>query len=351
MDRMRLRAVAGGLLVAGCALVMDARADAQDAAKGAALLADARKAIGGEDKLAAVKRLQLSGSSKRAAGNQTLEGDVTLYIEPPDKYRVTEEIGLPGGAINVTRTQVLNGTEVWDESEGGNFPGGFRGGGGRGGGDFGGGGGGRGRFGRGDLAGALGDPAGQAGRGQVDPERLKDAQRRTRQADLARYLLVLLLTTGDAVTWVGTAQSPDGTADVLEIKPQEGAATRLFLDSSTHVPLMVTWEGPAGRGFGGGRGGRGRGGDAAAAPAPLPPPDGQEPAARRGGGAQGGTAQSGAGQAPTFELHLADYKAVSGIRLPHLLTRGVNGQTQEEIVVKSVKINPNFKSNTFTQSK
>lgn len=347
MIGMRGASVAIRVLMCACVLGLPVAAAAQDAAKGAALLADARKAIGGEDKLAAVKRLQVSGNSKRAAGNQTLEGDITVYIEAPDKYRVTEEIGLPGGAINVTRTQVLNGTEVWDENEGGNIPGGgFRGGGG-GRGGFGGGGGsgndgggfrdgggGRGR--RGDLAGVLGGatgdaqgPQGQGGRGQIDPERLKEAQRRTRQADLARYLLVLLLSTNDAVTWVGTAQSPDGTADVLEIKPAEGAATRLFLDSTTHMPLMVTWDAAAARGFGG-RGGRGRGGDAQGAAPATPPAN---------------------AQAPAFEMHLSDYKAVNGIKFPQLITRGLNGQTQEEIQVKNVKINPSFKSNTFTQSK
>jgi hypothetical protein len=176
------------------------------------------------------------------------------------------------------------------------------------------------------LGGATGDAQGQqGGRGQIDPERVKEAQRRTRQADLARYLLVLLLSTNDAVTWVGTAQSPDGNADVLEIKPAEGAATRLFLDASTHMPLMVTWDAAGARGFGG-RGGRGRGGDApGAAPANAQP--------------------------PTFEMHLSDYKAVNGIKFPQLITRGLNGQTQEEIQIKSVKINPNFKSNTFIQSK
>ena len=36
-------------------------AQTEDPAKGAALLADARKALGGDDKLAAVKRLQVKG--------------------------------------------------------------------------------------------------------------------------------------------------------------------------------------------------------------------------------------------------------------------------------------------------
>jgi hypothetical protein len=54
------------------------------------------------------------------------------------------------------------------------------------------------------------------------------------------------------------------------------------------------------------------------------------------------------GQA-TLELHMGDYRTVSGIKLPHLITRGTEGITQEELKIKSFKINPNFKADTFTQ--
>jgi hypothetical protein len=69
--------------------------------------------------------------------------------------------------------------------------------------------------------------------------------------------------------------------------------------------------------------------------------------------------QAAQGQAPqaapagrasaTQEMHLSDYKVVGGIKLPHLITRGVNGETSEEWTIKSYKINPNFKANTFTK--
>ena len=152
-----------------------------------------------------------------------------------------------------------------------------------------------------------------------------------------------LLTTDAPVVWVGTAQSPDGNADVLEVRPAEGPATRIFLDQSTHMPLMTTTT------AGGGRGGFGRRGgapDGAAAPqgqAPPPPPAAPAPAdAPRRGGPQGG-------QPITIETHLSDYKAVNGVKLPHLITRGVNGQTNEEWEIKSFRINQNLKANTFTK--
>ena len=51
----------------------------------------------------------------------------------------------------------------------------------------------------------------------------------------------------------------------------------------------------------------------------------------------------------TIETHLSDYKAEGGLKMPHLITRGVNGQTNEEWEIKSFKINPSLKSNTFTK--
>ena len=174
---------------------------------------------------------------------------------------------------------------------------------------------------------------GRAGAPAIDPERLREAQRRQRQNELARLMLVWFLTTDAPVAWVGTAQSPDGTADVIEIKPAEGAATRVFLDSTTHMPLMMT-----NTGFGGGRGRRGGGADGRAGGA-----DGR---------ASGADGRAGAPPQPiTIETHLSEYKAVNGIKLPHLITRGVNGQTNEEWEIKNYRINPNLKQNTFTQMK
>lgn len=341
--------------VLGAMLTTAARPKAQaaeDAQKGAALLADARKAIGGEDKLRAVKTLQSKGVYKRTAGNNTQEGDVEVLIELPDKYRRNELSGVAGGPTQ-ERVEVLNGQDVWDINAQG-FPGGFgRGGGGfRGGGDFGGGGGRGGDFGgggfrgRGDQAGggqAGGGQAGQGGRGNIDPERLKELQRRQRQTELARLTLMWLLTTSDPVVWVGTAQSPEGNADVLEVKATDGPSTRIFLDQATHMPLMMTTQGGGGRGNfnrrgGGPDGGAPQGAQAGAAPQGAQASQGDGP--RRGG--QGG-------QPITIETHLSEYKAVSGIKLPHLITRGVNGQTNEEWEIKSFKINPSLKGNTFTK--
>ena len=331
---MRLRQppapVSAVLLLAVLAFQQPARA--QDPAKGASLFAEARKAIGGEDKLAAIKRLQVSGTFLRSTGpDQIIDGDFDVLIELPDKYRKNEVTGFAGA--NVDRTEALNGSDVWDETAGGTNGGrpfggggGFRGGGGgdRGRGGFGGGG-----FGGGNRNQPRNPGAAQPDAApQVDQERLKEQLRRTRQAELARLALVWVLTTDGPVAWIGTAESPEGTADVLEVKPANGVATRLFLEPSTHMPLMITWSGQPLRG--GDLGNRASG----------------RRNAPRGGGAPPAAAAPGQ---TTLELHMADYKALNGIKLPHLITRGTEGTTQEELKIKSFKINPNFKSDTFTQ--
>jgi len=311
--RAALSLVALVALCAGYAGRLAAQdADQANRDKGLSLMAEARKAIGGEDKLRGVKTVQVNGKFKRSGGANTLEGDFEVYIEPPGKYKRHEETGTAGGPIG-ERTEVLNGAETWDETSNG-FPAG------------------RGFFGRGRGApdgapagdGAArpgGQGGGRAGGQPIDPERLKELQRRQRQAELARLMLVWFLTTDAPVSWVGTAESPDGNADVIEVKPMEGSPTRVFLDNATHMPLMLTTTGFGGRG-------------------------------RRGGapGGQGGDA--GRGGAPpqiTIETHLSEYKTVGGIKLPHLITRGVNGQTNEEWEIKTYRINPNFKANTFTK--
>ncbi len=45
-------------------------------------------------------------------------------------------------------------------------------------------------------------------------------------------------------TYAGEAESPDGKAYVIDVKNDDGFAARLFIDEKTHLPLMVTYQGP-----------------------------------------------------------------------------------------------------------
>ena len=94
--RPRVFAIA---LLAGVPLgVQTASAGQQpEEVKANAVLAEARKALGGEDKLAAVKKLQVNGTTQRANGNFNLEGDTEIFLELPDKFRRNESLTLGGG--------------------------------------------------------------------------------------------------------------------------------------------------------------------------------------------------------------------------------------------------------------
>jgi hypothetical protein len=42
----------------------------------------------------------------------------------------------------------------------------------------------------------------------------------------------------------GTAEAPDGTADVIAVRHAAGLTARLFIDARSRLPLMVSWSGP-----------------------------------------------------------------------------------------------------------
>jgi hypothetical protein len=264
------------------------------AARAATVLAEARTALGGEEKLRSVKTLHAAGDIRRSMGDMQLEGELELLLEAPDKLRRNESIGMPGGGTMV-RTEVLNGTEVWDDSSQ-----------------------------RGGMGGPMMIMRGPGGR-EMTEEQMKETRRRTRRADLARYMLAWLLATDAAVTHAGVAEAPDGKADVLEVKPAEGPAMRLFVDQETRMPLMLTWQGLQPRIMVRRPGGAPPSPDDITRQADGPPPE------------------------ATFELRFEDYRAVDGIQLPHQISRGVSGSVNEEWTVKSYKVNASFKNNTFTK--
>lgn len=271
--------------------------DRQDAvARAASVLADARNALGGEEKLRSIETLQASGDIRRSMGDMQLEGELELLLETPDKLRRNESIMTPGGGTMI-RTEVLNGTEVWDDNSQ-----------------------------RGGMGGGHMIMRGPGGR-EMTEEQMKEIRLRTRRADLARYRLAWLLAADAAVTHAGVAEAPDGKADVLEVKPTDGPAMRLFVDQKTRMPLMLTWQGPQPRIMMRRPGG-----------SPPSPDDLTRPA-----GSEGPPPEA------TFELRFDDYREVDGVLLPHRISRGVSGSVNEEWTIKSYKVNASFKNNTFTK--
>jgi hypothetical protein len=103
-------------------------------------------------------------------------------------------------------------------------------------------------------------------------------------------------------TYVGKAEAPQGKADVLDVKGPAGPgafAARLFVNDSTHLPIMITWTAP-------------------------PPP-------MRGGLPRGGP--------PDSRLYFGEYREVSGLQLPFRLRRALGPDTVEETTLDGYKIN------------
>src|SRR5262245_23847124 len=199
------------LVIAAAVTEMGAGVSAQDAAaKAQQLINQARAALGG-DKL---KSLSVTGNYRRTFGQMEMSGEVTFDLLLPDKMMKTETMN-PAPSIEITRVETLIGDDVWEDQQQ-----------------------------HGGGAGIMIFRRAPGGPG-TDPQKAQDMMRQRVRSDFARLLIGWLLTTPSSFPvefgFVGEAESPDGKADVLEVKGPAGFATRLFLDQKTHYPLMLTY--------------------------------------------------------------------------------------------------------------
>jgi len=110
---------------------------------------------------------------------------------------------------------------------------------------------------------------------------------------------------------------------------------------------MLTWMGTVqqqfNRGGNPGGGGNFRGGAPPNFPQSQSPQQAQQQGRRGGGNAAAQPAQA------QMQMHLSDYKTVNGMKFPHLIQSGANNETTEELVVKSIRVNPSFRADLFTK--
>ena len=275
---------------------------AQDAAaKAQQLIAQARAALGG-DKL---KSLSVTGNYRRTFGQMEMAGEVSYDLLLPDKMMKTETMN-PAPSLEITRVETLNGDDVWEDQQ-------QRGGGG----------------------GMMIFRRGPGGPG-VDPQKAQDMMRQGVRSDFARLLIGWLLTTPSSFpvefSFAGEAESPDGKADVLEAKGPGGFAARLFLDQKTHFPLMLTYNGKKPRIM-----------TQTAAPGAPRNPEEMEKRMKE--------MEAEAAKQPDVEyrIYLSDYREVNGVSFPHKLAGSIENEVNEELEIKTVKINPQFKPEKFVK--
>jgi hypothetical protein len=285
------------------------------------VMARVRTALGGEQKLTTVRTLSLRATYQRemsmpgmtgggramivmndgpaAGGTPQVSGELEIDVELPSRYI---RIDTSTGVMATTRTEGFDGTRPFAHAASANP--GMR---------------------------IRIDPPGD------DPDRAKQALRRNR-AELARLLLGILgapqASFPVTYTYAGVAESPDGTADMIDVKGPEDFAVRLFVDAKTHLPLMLTYTAPEPR-IVMRTAERQRAGESAE----------RERLAN--------DLRQAEGAPPTLVEHrifFSDYRNAGGLSLPHRIARGTVQKTTEEWEVKSYKINPRFEADRFKVS-
>jgi hypothetical protein len=319
-------------LVAGPALVLGQAGDVNK------VLADMRAALGGADRVAAVKALSAVGKTARTnAQGATTEGDLELAMELPDKY-VTRSVVVNMGTMSVYRNAGFNGNGVINEVEN---PPNLSGGGGM----------------------IMIRTAGEVALGQQPtPEQKAANDQRLLMAskkDFARMTVGMFGSSYEAFplefSYAGQADSPDGKAHVITVKGADNFDAKLFVDTKTSLPLMLTWSDKEpmqmiqninrGGGPGGGQtmtmGGGGatfRGGQ---------PPTEEEIKKMQADMA----AREAARKVVEYRIYYSNFKAVNGVLLPHTLQRSIDGKPTEETTFEQIKINPKIDKQKFAVSK
>src|SRR3982751_4640034 len=241
----------------------------------APILAAAREALGGEKRLSGVKNFVAIGRTRQVRGDNLVPIEFEIAVELPDKYVRKDEIPAQGSGPTSTG---FNGDELIQLPVPVPPP-------------------------------AAPAAAGRAGAAATPPSPAQlDAARNARVAtvkqDFVRLTLGMFAASFPSYpltfSYIGQAEAPQGKADVLEAKSPPNFSVRLFINTQTHLPIMVSWQQAAGRGPGG-RGGPGgppvRGSAPEGRGAP-PRPEGAAPAATTPPDAGRGTATPSPSTAP-----------------------------------------------------
>lgn len=310
--------VAGAILALATTFEIDriALSPVEALAQASEAVTQLRAALGGDRKLDAVTALSVEGSFRRVMGPREMEGVLEIILLRDGRMRRTEDLSLAGmtGGPTIERVTTLSGDRAWDES---NSRGGM------GGGMF--------MMRMGEGPGAPGGGANDPNRPRPSPEDIEKARGRMMKQEYDRWMFALLAASDRPIAHVGTAEAPDGTADVLEIKDERDQPVRLFVDRKTGLPLMLTYQTVRPRMMM--RGAGGQGGQSGQRPDP-------EEMRRR-------MQAEGPPPPATATMRFAEHKAVNGLTLPHRITVSIGDEPTEEWVIEKYKINPSVKAGLF----
>jgi hypothetical protein len=206
-------------LCLGVALAVERPTSGQSAAAQAAgqpndaaarVIADARTAMGGESKLAAIKTFIVTGRTRQVRGDNLVPIEFEIQAELPDKFARRDEFPAQDAGPTVTG---FNG-DRFVQSPAPQPP-----------------------------------PARPGGPPPPTPQQLEAAQRvqlAAARQEFARLMLGLFAASYAShpltFAYVGQAEAPQGRADVVDVKGPADFAARLFVDGKTHLPIMLSWQ-------------------------------------------------------------------------------------------------------------
>jgi hypothetical protein len=293
-------------IVSVCGTIAAAQAPTP-ADRAAKVLADARAALGGEEKIAGVKNFTTTGRTRRVQGDNLVPIEFEMAVELPDKYMRRDEI--PAQESDPT-TNGFNG-EALVQSPPMTPPE--------------------------PRPGMPAPPAGQF-----------DAMQKQRvlstKQDFARLMLGMFATSYSGYPlmfrYIGQAEAPQGKAHVLEAAGAGNFVVRFFVHTETNLPVMVSWQpvfakAPVSA--------------EATAGKPAPPAPSQSPTAppaKPPAPSQPPTAPSAKPPAE-HRLYFADYRDVDGLKLPFRLRRAVGADTTEETTFDRFRINTKIDPRKF----
>lgn len=291
---MREKVLIALLFVAVAAAELFPNVSAQQAAdKAGQILAAARAASGGE-KLKSLQSLSVEGEFRRTMGPMETSGTMSVDMLMPDKILKSETMNIMG-SVEVTRIEALNGDKVWEDQQ---------------------------QSGGGMVVMRRG------GRG-ADPKVAEDMIRSEVLKTAFGFVLNTPSTLPVSFTYAGEAESPDGKADVLDAKASVGPPLRLYFDQKSHRLLMLTYKGKRPRMI---------------THSSTDGPPSEEELQKR---IKESEAEAAKQPDVEYQTRFSEYKEVGGIWLPHKISKGIESETNEEVTITKVKINPSLKPEKF----
>lgn len=322
------------LLMAFSLIGQQVSATKGDVERALELLKQARAAIGGEAAIGSIQSLSMIGQSRRQLQlpDQTakeLNGEFELHMLLPDKMMRLEKmtIGTPDGAelpkvsedkevkiVRDSQVKIVRAGEDMEKGEAGN------------------------------------------------------AMRQHEQAEIAHYMLGLLLTPpasfNATYNYAGEGDVEGVRAEIIEAQNAGGFAMKIYLDKTSHLPLMMSYQGslpriPFEQGLkiaGAGDDGEDiivfhrKDGEAGQAKPRIiiKDKDGERVV-------QEGDKFTMPAPAPEFEnaliqIRFSDFRAEGGVMLPHTLTQLVNGKVETVWTVDRYEINSPSINDKFQQN-